>query len=184
MLPSNPSRDELHTLWRDWLVSQVDEDFTVVYAEALSGKDGPRPRAPYITVKIISGPRPRGFDELRRKANSDEFEVGGIRQYTLSLQAFGEGGYEALSELVTRMDDPYASIELKRIVGIVDRGDVLDISALLEAGYERRCQLDVIFNSAKNLPSTIKPIEHASIGGTLKQGNQGDHTVDEFTVDK
>lgn len=184
MLPSNPTRDDLNKAWLDWLSANLPEEFTIVFAEAISGKDGPRPRTPYLTIKIISGPRPRGFDELRRKNSFGDFEVGGMRQYTVSLQAFGMGGYDALADLLNKMDDPYASIELKRIIGIVDRGDVLDISALLETGYERRAALDVIFNSAKNVDSGVKPIEHVRIGGTLKQGNQGDHVVDPFTVDK
>lgn len=184
MLPSNPTRPEIERMWFDFIEANVDEGFTVTYAEALTGRDAPRPKPPYITIKIISGPRPRGFDELRKRQGTPIFESGGIRQYTLSLQAFGMGGHDALSDLVAKMDDSYASIELKRIVGIVDRGDVLDISALLETGYERRAQLDVIFNAAKNIETEIRPIEHVGVSGTLEQGNQGNHDVGPFEVDK
>lgn len=181
MLPSNPSRTELERHWFDFVEANVPEEFTVTYAEVITGKDAPRPKPPYITLKI-TGPRPRGFDELRKEG--DGFKVSGMRQYTMSIMAMGEGAHDALSDLVTKMDDPYASVEIKRMVGIVDRGDVLDVSALLEAGYERRASLDIIFNSAKNVGTEIKPIEHVSIGGTLKQGNQGDHVVAPSTVDK
>src|SRR5690349_16416329 len=116
----NPDREAIHKAWYDFLKAQMPEEFTITFAEALSGKDGPRPKPPYATIKIISGPRSRGFDELRRKKDSDIFETGGIRQYTVSLQAFGMGGHDALSDLVTKMDDPYASIELKRLIAIVD----------------------------------------------------------------
>lgn len=184
MLPDNPKRSEIEKAWFDFVSANVDSEFTVTYAEVLTGKDGPRPKPPYITLKIISGPRARGFDELRRKPNSSIFVTGGLRQYTLSIQAFGMGAHDALDNLVARMDDPNASIERKKLVAIVDRGDVVDISALLETGYERRAQLDVIFHAPKNLETEIVPIEHVGVGGTLKQGNQGDHDVGPFTVDK
>lgn len=184
MLPSNPTFEELKTHWRDWIVSQVPTECKVIYAEPISGGDGPRPPKPYITLKIISGPRARGFDELRRKPNSDVFQVGGLRQYTLSIQAFGLGGYDMLGDLVSRMDDPYASVEKSRVVAIVDRGDVVDISSLLETGYETRAALDVIFHAAKNLDTSIKPIERVRIGGTLSQGNQGEQEVGPLDVDK
>lgn len=179
----NPTVSDLEGIWFEFIKKHVPEHVTVTFAEALSGKDGPRPNPPYVTIKVISGPRPRGFDELRREAGTSNFTVSGMRQYTLSIQGFGMGIRDELSDLVSKMDDPYASIERKGI-GIVDRGDVVDISDLMETGYERRAQLDVIFNAAKNLPSSIKPIERASISGTLKEGNQGEHEVESFEVEK
>lgn len=184
MLPENPTSQEIRKAWLDFVKSVVADEAEVVFSEAISGKGLPRPKPPYITLKIISGPRPKGFDELRRKPGTDDFTLGGIRQYTLSMQGFGAGTSDMLSEVLTRMDDPSKTVGLVPFVGIVDRGDVLDISALLENGYESRASLDVIFNAAKNLPTAIKPIEHARVTGTLREGNQGDHTVGPFEVDK
>jgi hypothetical protein len=178
------ARGDIERAWFRWLEARKHEDFNIVFSEELSRTDAPRPRPPFITLKLISGPRTKGSDDLRRVGNG--FKITGLRQYTLSIQAFGEGGYDALEDYVTRLDDQLEAADLRRDVGIgiVSRGDVVDISALLETGYERRAQLDVIFSCSTEVDAVAAPIERVSVGGTIKEGSHGDKEVPAFEVDK
>ena len=69
--------------WFDYCTNVLPGEWTVAFAEEVSGADGVRPPKPYITLKIISGPRKLTVDDnLRNKESTDEFYLIGQRGYT------------------------------------------------------------------------------------------------------
>jgi hypothetical protein len=181
----NQQNSPLEQAWFAWIKAQLPPEFKVVFAEELAGKDGPRPQKPFVTLKLISGPRPYGHDDLR--ASPAGFKKVGHRGYTLSVIGYGMEAHAALSELQTRLGDSCALRSLGRAeevgIGVAARGDVLDVSGQLETGYERRHQIDVMFNSATELATADAAIESARVSGTLEQGAQGNQDVGPIVID-
>lgn len=179
------AEDPIKAAWYNFIVRNVPEEVTVVFAEELSGRDAPRPKGSYITIEIISGPIKAGIDELRKNSTTDKFFICGMRQYTVSLQAFRSGSRSFLDCLQTVLDSPRETELLKESnIAIVDPGTVTDISELLDVGFERRHQMDVVFNSVSSKETDIGPIETVRVSGSIKEGANGTHTVEEFEVSK
>lgn len=158
------------TAWRNFCnnVLPADENWTVVYSEEISGRDAPRPQKPYLTLKIISGPRKVHEDDLR-KNDDGTFEIVGQRAFTLSLQAYGPNCLDRLDDLSIALDDPDHFYQLKQDadIAVTNRGNVLDVSTKLATGYEKRGSLDIVFNSSKNKVTEIDRIEGVEISGEV-----------------
>ena len=157
--------------WFDYCTNVLPGEWTVAFAEEVSGADGVRPPKPYITLKIISGPRKLTVDDnLRNKESTDEFYLIGQRGYTLSIKSFGTDYVDGLEKVSTLLEDPVNWEQLKADadISIVDGGSVSDISAKLETGFEKRATLDIIFNSSNNIITSIGPIESVEVSGAIK----------------
>jgi len=157
--------------WFDYCTNVLPVEYTVAFAEEISGADGPRPEKPYISLKIISGPRKLAIDDdLRNKELTDEFYLVGQRGYTLSIKSFGVEYIDALEKISTLLGDPdnWEQLNIDADIAIVDQGDVLDISAKLETGFEKRASLDIIFNSSNNIITSVGPITSVEVSGAIK----------------
>lgn len=160
--------------WLDYCNNVLGDEWTVTLAESLVGQDAPRPNGPYITLKIISGPRKLTLDDEVRFNGQTEgdssFSLVGQRAYTLSIQAFRSGHSDALELLSTCLDDPdhYEELKARADIAITNRGDVIDISGKLETGWESRSSIDIIFNSSNNKPIGIGILEGVKISGELE----------------
>lgn len=184
--------DPINNAWYDWVARLVGRDVEVVFLQELTGHDAPRPQGQYIGLQITAGPLPKGFDEIRAQKDSsgdpnDKFDLCGERQYTLNIQAFRAGSRQLLARLQTLLDSPDESKRLKESeadIAIVERGGIIDVSALLETGFERRHSMDVVFNSSVNIETDLEPIERVRVSGTGKDGKTGDNSVGPFEVVK
>lgn len=161
--------DKILNAWYNYCEKVLSSDWTIAFSEAISGANGERPPKPYVTLKIISGPRKLGLDdELRQEG--DKFYLVGQRAYTLSIKSFGTDFIDGLEDLSTCLDDPdyWEALKEEADIAVTDRGDVSDISAKLETGFEKRATLDIIFNSSNNKITNIGPIESVEVTGSLK----------------
>jgi hypothetical protein len=169
------THDELIQTWIDYCRQVLPDEWTITREEETSGRDAPRPPKPYLTLKIISGPRQLTMDdELRFNGNSTgnrNYNLVGQRAYTISFKAYGEGYVDALHDLSMGTDDPDLNEFLKTTgdIAVTNRGNVSDISGLLETGFERRASLDIIFNSSHNKETGIGLIETVKITGELDE---------------
>ena len=160
--------------WLDYCNQVLPDEWTVTRAEEVTGKDAPRPTGPYITIKIISGPRKITMDDEMRfngkSQGSKNFNLVGQRAYTLSVKAFRAGHNDALSDISTYLDDPdfCELLKEKACIAITNKGDVLDISGPIDTGFEGRSQLDIFFNSSNNKDTGIGLIEGVRIEGELE----------------
>lgn len=165
------NHEKILKAWFDYCRNVLTPEWTVTFAEEISNADAVRPPKPYITIKIISGPRKMALDDnVTRKPGTDDYYLNGMRGYTLSIKSYGTGYFDALEDISTLLGDPDHGEQLKEDadIAIVDRGDVSDISAKLETGFERRATLDIIFNSSNNKLIGVKPIEKVEVKGTIK----------------
>ena len=178
-------RNAIDEAWYKYIrnATGLDQD-KVIFSQELTGKDGPRPKPPFIAFTVSGGPRIKGFDDLRRIG--DKFELQGLRQYTLSIQSYGEGCYDLLDDLATSLDDTVRTHQLyaDAEVAITSRGNVVDITGLMDAGYESRASLDIIFMSNKKFSTSIVPIERVRITGTISGAGDGDNIIGPFEVEK
>lgn len=164
--------------WFDYCKKVLSEEWTVTFEEETFNSDGARPPKPYVTLKIISGPRKLALDDNLVNTSGNKFELVGQRGYTLSIKSYGTDYIDGLEDLSTCLDDPdnWEKLKSDADIAIVDRGDVSDISAKLETGFERRATLDIIFNSSNNKLTNIGPIEGVEVSGSIKN-EDGTKTV-------
>lgn len=182
------TRNDIENAWWKYVrsMTNLDQD-KIIFSEELTRKDGPRPKPPFITIKILSGPTPIGIDELRVKEGfTDKFQLQGLRQYTVSIQSFGVEGYDLLDDLQTSLDDSERTRQLyvDAEIAIVSRGVLTDITALMETGHEKRSALDIVFNTNKKLDTSMVPIEHVGFTGTLEGAGAGEQIIGPEEVDK
>lgn len=175
------SRSAVETAWYNFVRTNTDSFVNIVFAE----EKAPRPpEKPFVAIKLISGPSTFGSDHLAN-VDDDKFAIVGMRQFTMNLQCFGPGSLDILSRLQTLLDSP--TIIEKFIkdaqIAIVDRGTVQDISAGLDTGFERRQNLDIVFNTAECVEQTLPVVEKTEIGGTLKKEDGSEQIIDGFVVD-
>jgi len=171
--------------WYDYLNSVLPEEVTVVFAEELENEGGPRPQKPYVTLKLISGPRHLTLDDEIRFSGNNAALVG-QRAYTLSVQSFGADHIDYLNDISTYLDDPnkFSKLKSDADIAVTNRGAVLDISQQIGTAFERRASLDIIFNSSNNKPIDIEVIENVSISGTLTTQDGKEKTVNVPDIEK
>ena len=189
MLPAlDNNRDDLRLAFFDYVRENTPSSVTVTFAEDLVGSNATRPPTPYMTLKITSGPTMLGSsDDLRPKCDAlgaptpdGKFTLSGMRQYVMSVQGFGFDSHDNLARIATLFDFlPTLNLKKNIDIAIVDRGNVEDISELLEVGFERRASLDVTFNSSFNVEVDPSLIETLRASGMI-DGN----LIPEFEVTK
>ncbi len=183
-------RKSIEDAWFTFVDDNTPGGVTVIFAEEVTGSQAPRPQKPFITIKLLSGPTTKSMDDLRFKndpgppeENNTIYTLAGLRQYTVSLQAFGIGSQDNLSLVQTLLEDPDERQKLKTAdISIVNRGQVLDISEIVDVGFERRHVLDIIFNSSSNVDVAPGSIEKATISGKLKKADGTEIIIDEVQV--
>ena len=122
--------------------------FDIIWAN----QNSPRPSTNYITLLI--GPFIRiGRDEIGEPDDKETpGEIGGAtiikgnREFTLSIQAFGEGSLQELINIQSKLEMPTIRTEFAEDNGIaLIRSDAVnDLTGLIEADFEERANLDVM----------------------------------------
>jgi len=179
------SRTKLENVWFKAIDRFTPDDFTVVVAEELIGENRPEVPKPYITLKLISGPIPEGITENVRVDNGKRI-LSSLRTYTVSLQGFGAGAHDALASLCTLLYGETLPnfLSEKAEIAIQNRGQVADISAKKNVGFERRASLDVIFHVPNNVVENLDVIETVEIGGNILREDCTPKEVSPITITK
>lgn len=185
-------RNTIEQAWFDYCTLNTPNEFTIIFSEEVSGSQGPRPQKPFITLKLLTGPIPRGsFDNLRFKGdngppneNNVAYELSGLRQNSISIQAFGKDSQDTLGLLLTLLDAPQSIADFKASadIAIVSRGEVTDISALIDVGFERRHSLDILFNTSSNVEIVPGSIEKTQVSGKMKKADGTEIIVDPVDI--
>lgn len=142
----------------------------------------PRPCKPYFTMKMISPATKSGDDaatnihDLSGHATTN-WNRGGQRKMTVSFNCYGRSHEEAYNYMALWQ----SSLELESVqadlrkagIAVWLNGNVADLSALLNTGFEGRAQMDVQFGVASNLTENLGEIDTITIEGTVTtdQGN-------------
>ena len=136
-----------------WVVSQVSQPCI------WDKPNQPRPKPPYVTLSFITtGVRRGGRGELRDEGSG--FSVNDMISITVSVKSYSQDTNEfqtALSTISTLQislaKEDVGEALRKKGVAIWDEGSILDISELLESGFEQRASMDVIFGFVNTDPN-------------------------------
>lgn len=180
-------RDGLHK-WLSYVA-----DYPVVMAEA----SDPRPAEPHLAFKLFpSLVRVGSRDEHRPATDTTPYTIVSHRMITVTITAGGwpVGPYDDLEDKVEAthlltavqlaLEAPTTQAMLQSLdLGIINEGEVIDISAEQETETEPRAVLDIIFGIRIDITDDPGCIEKAKMSGELSPTFDGStRLVPEFTA--
>lgn len=141
-----------------------------------------RPDTDYLGLQLTTPiQRPHFRDDIQPPSSGTIYNIGGQRQFVLSISAYR---VENRVELA-RHDDLY--LPQDRLIMIQDAlespvkrqgltaaglavfqvGAILDLTELVETGFESRAQLDITMGIASNRDEDLGAIEKVEVTGTI-----------------
>ena len=154
----------------DWLRRALPEIVQVVQAQ----QDAPRPTdsngnpATYVTFQNGNITRRGTGDELRFKQGDNAFEVWGQRRVNYLIEAIGEKAFSTISDIQNSLGLPSMRDLLRaRGLGVVDEGNVVDVTKFLETEFEPRAQLTVTFGYTTVTSEDPGRIEKVNLNGNM-----------------
>lgn len=148
-----------------WLDGAVNlESNKIIFSD----QDAPRPEKPYMTVKL------QNFVALGHAQLSDVDGNGlgtfiGDREFTVSLQTFGENAFQYLDTALSSLARPNAQTALDAgFLAFVDHLTTNDITDALESGHEERAQMDLLFRIASVSTEDVGLIEKVEAASEMK----------------
>ena len=129
-----------------------------------SNGNGERPPLPYLTMKIDSITQ-IGQDDITEPADDGVVTFWNNREFTLSLQGFGE-------ESIIELERIYNAIKLEEIhilamskdLYIIESMPIQDITELLDSQYfEQRYSMDIRFRTASSLTESFEWIDKVNV---------------------
>jgi len=150
------------------------------WAVAVTGKaviwenqNAPKPDLPYITLFMTSIQRV-GDDYQATSANgSGVIEITGNRDFTLQVQALGEGAIVALESLSSSLQMPTVLETLRNscIVFVQNITPIQDISGLWDSQFIPRGMIDFQFRTASETTDTPGYFDQVSGEGKLNDAS-------------
>lgn len=138
--------------------------------------------APFITLKVISGPKRMGSTDDLEYVSGDDFKIIGRREMTISVQAFGCEAFDILSNLSTSFSEPdVQGFFQSKNIGIVDEGSPNDLTNLLDTDFQGRASMDIRFYVLDVKQVKVGTIRKTNVTGeidTLDSIIETDQTVD------
>lgn len=130
-------------------------------------QDAPRPRSPYLTMRLFSLRGSGGMDELRRTATAGEIEVVGPREITCSIQWFGPGAIDGLAKLSQAFQRPTIVDRCASLgFAVFSVEAVQDVGITLDSRWEERAALDVHVRYMQSVTDAPGYIHDVTIDGT------------------
>ena len=80
--------DKLVTVWVRYCNLVLGDGWVVTQSEAIVGKGAVRPKKPYLTLKIISGPNDYTIDDELIVDSNGFQQIFSQKSFTISIQAF------------------------------------------------------------------------------------------------
>lgn len=152
----------------EWAKQELEMEF--IWAD----QNAHRPNKPYGAMKIIPGFSKIGAtDNITHKLDG-VFNVAGTREFTLSLNCYGDSALERANFVSSSIEKPTV-IEKFSVAGlvVVKVEQVNDLSKLMDNAYETRSQIDVKFRLAQIVEDEIGIIETVE----LKNNMNGKTTI-------
>lgn len=131
----------------------------------------PRPKKPYFTMQMVTPAAKEGDDSNDLTVTGTNWNIGGQRKMTVDFNCYGNTHEEAYTYMALWQ----SSLELQAIqsdlyaagIAIWLNGNVVDLSALLNTGFEGRAQMQVDFGITSNLTQDLSSIDEATASGTI-----------------
>lgn len=123
----------------------------------------PRPKLPYIGLKVISGPRTYGDDDMRQTAPG-VYSMEGQRAFTVSLNVFAANAEDVAALIVSSMSKTSAmELLAARSLALLTHTDPQNVSVQLETKFENRIQFDIDFGCVMAVSDEVGFIEQTGI---------------------
>jgi len=138
-------------------------------------QNAPRPTnpgvAPYFSFKLTSPGIKSGDDHSTYDGTGTIYNRGGQRKMMVSFQCYAQQQETAYNLMALWQ----GSLELEQVqenlrkagIAVWVIGNVADLSALLNTGYEGRAQMDCSFGIASNLTQDLGQIDTAEVTGKV-----------------
>jgi len=147
----------------DW-VSTIVDPTPVIWAD----QNSPKPLTPFVTLRI-SPSSMVGQDYHGSPDEDGELEVIGNREFTLMMQHFGAGGYDAMEKIGSSLELFTIQNQLGKVgLAYARCMQTLDISAVQDARFEQRYTKDIMFRTHYVQIDDVPPIEIVSTDSTIK----------------
>lgn len=128
-----------------------------------SNQGGPTGREPFVTV-FRSSTAPLGAETLQFDGVDERESIHSSYLSTISINAFGTEAYELMLKLRSVLASSAGLAGMKAINGgIVTVGQVLDLSAIVGAGYEERARVELQISHTHTVVADQPRIDAARI---------------------
>lgn len=132
--------------------------------------NAPRPAEAYCRLNLIGPRKVGGDDQVVSIPNTVDFEISGLRAFTLSVNIYAKDAAQRASDMITSLSKPSVLATLSTAnLSVTSVGDPRDLSQLLETKVEKRVQFDVELlttETAVDQPGVIEDVEASgSVGG-------------------
>jgi len=131
-----------------------------------SDPSAPRPPKPYVMMDFLVYGRRVGKDELRQ--SSSGWDRKGLREFVLSVNAYGQDAHEILDELLTGMSLESTVAALSEAnFSSVNESEIRDLTLLIEQRYETRAQIDLTFYRTVTKPEELDWFDKVEVNDQL-----------------
>lgn len=142
-------------------------------------QNAPRPTnpgaSPYFSFKLTTPGAKTGDDHSTHIGPGNIYNRGGQRKMTVSFQCYAreqEDAYNLMALWQGSLELQKTQENLRRAgIAVWIIGNVADLSALLNTGYEGRSQMDCTFGVASNLVEDLGEIDTAIVQGEASIGD-------------
>lgn len=134
-------------------------------------QNNPRPCKPYFTMKFLSPAIKQGDDAKTYTGQGNVYNIGGQRKMVVDFNSYGnshEQAYQFMACWQSALETEGVQGELRAAgIAVWLNGSVLDLSALLNTGYEGRCHMEVSFGAVANVYEDTGEIDTVTISGVV-----------------
>lgn len=158
--------DTIKISLQEWIVRSTPmSDESVVFNDQAAI----RPSKPYISMKLFDIINIGGDDARSLIDDNGDADFIGNREFTLSIQSYGNGNLNNLSLLIDSLNNPN-ELQLLRDDSLIFVDQLLfsDIPELLETIWEERGILDLLFRTTSISNHQVGIIEGVNIKGDYK----------------
>lgn len=143
-----------------------------------------RPQKPYISINVSTPIQKLGHTDPTQHVNDSNFNIGGQRSFVMSVKAYVDknqqdffDAQDLLLQLQDALEDPIKRETLDQ-AGLApwEVGDILDVTELVETGYEPRAQIDITMGIVSNREADFGAIETVEITPTI-EGEEEDKII-------
>lgn len=164
----DPFKNAIHT----WLKKEVGEELSSDRAVIWAEENGPRPKRPYATLKLVTpSQKPMGKDNLRQVTDpvtsATKFFLNGPRRMFVDINIFGDGAVQLLTKARDSLDNPIV-IEFFECAGmqVEQEGTVSNETELLESAFQQRARMSMVFGFTFEREIDLKTVKELEINGT------------------
>ena len=177
-------------------------DYIIPFVKKHLGQDVPviitrqnnlRPNKDYVVLDIVSPLSMTGFSDSIQHSSDSTFNVGGQRVFTLGIQYIvvdpnrnvRDDFFKAQEKMEIMRDAMLDIVKLEDLhrqgLSVWSLGAILDLTEVIETGFEPRAQMDVIMGISSNRDAELGVIESVEYVANI-QDEDGDEDSDDLVT--